>query len=272
MNLQEQISRIQSMMNLLVEDEQPEGKVKNISGYDLSKVTIPKMEIGQYPISFYFNNGKTKFKATAILDGGFVYHSFRSQLGDTQIYKHNQSDFEESLKNNTETPSQIETIMGPISYREKPSKKYEKLDSAIKDASKKIKTASQVDVTNIPKIDLTTTMQGKSYVLDFWASFCGPCISKIKTLLNPLNQELSSSGLTFFYYSVDSDTQQLKEYVDSNLSYGVHAFDPTGFESEALKTYGLDGIPRTFFVDKNGNMYKLPSKLQEAKDLITKYL
>jgi hypothetical protein len=59
------------------------------------------MEIGQYPISFYFNNGKTKFKATAILDGGFVYHSFRSQLGDMQIYKHNQSDFEEALKNNT---------------------------------------------------------------------------------------------------------------------------------------------------------------------------
>ena len=274
MNLQENIRRIRQMMGILTEDEvtPTTPKVINVSGYDLSKVDIPKTPIGQYPISFYYKNDYVKQKTTAILDGGFVYFMVRDSLGQKNIYKVDKAEFETALTEKQNTPEALEVIQGPAESKDKPSKQYKTLEDKIISQGKTLKNNSEIDLTNVPKIDLTTTMQGKTYVFDIWASFCSPCKKKINEILNPLNTELSPSGLTFFYYSVDSDFRQLKEYVDENLSYATHAFDNKGFNSDIFKTYNIQGIPRTYFVDKDGNLYTFPETLQEAKDLILQHL
>lgn len=275
MNLQEQLNRAKQLMGLLTEDEvtaTTTSKVINVSGYDLSKVNVTKTPVGQYPISFYYKNDYVKQNTTAILEGGFVYFMVSDSLGQRNIYKVDKAQFETALTEKQNTPEALEVIQGPKDSKDKPSKEYKKLEEKIISQGRTIKNNSEIDLTNIPKIDLTTTMQGKAYVFDIWASFCAPCKKKINEVLNPLNTELSPSGLTFFYYSVDSDVRQLKEYVDENLSYATHAFDNKGFESDIFKTYNIQGIPRTYFVDKEGNLYTFPETLQEAKDLILQHL
>jgi thiol-disulfide isomerase/thioredoxin len=274
MNLQENIHRIKQIMGLLTEDEviPTTSKVINVSGYDLSKVNVPKIPVGQYPISFHYKTDYVKQKTTAILDDGFVYFMVGDSLGQENIYKVDKGQFEAALTEKQNTPEPLEIIKGPVVSTDKPSKMYKKLKHKIISQSNSIKNNSEIDLTNVPKIELTTTMQGKSYVFDIWASFCAPCRKKINEVLNPLNNELSLSGLTFFYYSVDRDIIQLKEYVEDNLNYATHAFDNKGFESDIFKTYNILGIPRTYFVDKDGNLYTLPETLEKAKDLIIQHL
>lgn len=274
MNLQENIQRIKQMMGLLTEEETPTTtkKVINVSGYDLSKVPNSTPPVGEYPTTYYFNNGWVKQRTTAILDNGFVYFMVMDPLGQKNIYKLDKTQFETSITEKQKTPSPLQVLEGPTDSKDKESKEYKNIKEKIISQSKTLDNKTELDLTNIPKIDLTTTMQGKTYILDIWASFCGPCKKKINEILNPLNSELSSSGLTFFYYSVDTDITQLKEYATENLSYATHAFDNKGFQSDILKTYGIQGIPRTYFVDKEGNMYDLPDTLEEAKTLILQHL
>lgn len=272
MNLQENIQRIRQMMGLLLEEETPTTtKVINVSGYDLSKVTITPIPIGQYPRTFNYSNKWVSMKTTAILDNGFVYFMLRDSLMQESIYKLDKAEFEKSLTENLPTPSPLERIEGPENPEDKESKEFKNLKNKISSQSQNLSKNTEVDLSNIPKIDLTV-MQGKPFILDIWATFCGPCKNKINQVLNPLNSELSSSGLTFFYYSVDRDIEQLKEYATQNLSYATHAFDNQGFNSQIIKTYNIQGIPQTYFVDKEGNMYDLPDTLEEAKSLITQHL
>ena len=288
MNLQENISRIKSMMGLLTEEnvEPTTQKVVNISGYDLSKVVIPQPPIGEYPISFYYKTDSKKLKTTAILNNGFVYFKLTEKLevpaqyelilrtinGHSRIYKLDKTQFETSLKDITNTPNPLEIIEGPMTTSDKPTEKFKKLEELIKQGDINLPEDLEPDLTNTPKIELTTTMQGKSYVLDIWATFCAPCKKKIDEIMTPLNTELSSSGLTFFYYSVDRNVRQLKEFADDKLSYATHAFDNVTGNSEILAKYGITSIPKSYFVDKEGNLYNLPETLQEAKDLILQHL
>ena len=274
MNLQENINRIKQVMGLITEDtvDPTQPKVINVSGYDLSKVVVPELPIGQYPISFYYKTDYRKQKTTAILKDGFVYFMIKDDLGQDRIFKLDKTQFETSLKDKTNTPNSLEVIEGPIVSDDKPSREFKKLKELINQGNRNLPADAEPDITNVPKIDLTTTMQGKSYILDIWATFCGPCKKKIDEILTPLNNELASSGLTFFFYSVDSDVRRLKEFADDNLSYATHAFDNKVWDSEIFTLYKILSIPKTYFVDKEGNLYTLPQTLQEAKDLILKHL
>jgi thiol-disulfide isomerase/thioredoxin len=276
------------MMGIITEDDTTPTtqKVVNISGYDLSKVVIPQPPIGEYPISFYYKTDSKKLKTTAILNNGFVYFKLtekpevpvqyqlilRSIHGTPRIYKLDKTQFETSLKDITNTPNPLEIIEGPMNTSNKPTEKFKKLEELIKQGDINLPKDLEPDLTNTPKIELTTTMQGKSYVLDIWATFCGPCKKKIDEIMTPLNTELASSGLTFFYYSVDSNVRQLKEFADDKLSYATHAFDDKGGYNEILSKYGITSIPKSYFVDKEGNLYDLPETLQEVKDLILQHL
>ena len=274
MNLQENIQRIKSMMGLLKEEnvETTTEKVITVSGYDLSKVVIPQPPIGKYPISFYYKTDYNKVKTTAILNNGFVYFKLTDELGQSSIYKLDKTQFETSLKDMTNTPNHLERIEGPIDRSDKPKRQFRKLEELIKQGDRNLPVDSEPDLTNTPKIELTTIMQGKPYVLDIWATFCAPCRKKIDEIMTPLNTELVSSGLTFFYYSVDSDVRRLKEFADDKLSYATHAFDNKVWDSEIFAKYKIISIPKSYFVDKEGNLYDLPETLQEAKDLILQHL
>ena len=104
----------------------------------------------------------------------------------------------------------------------------------------------------------------KAVLIDFWATWCPPCVDEIPTIKRIAetysNQELEVVGV-----SLDRDEQALRNFVKKEKLNYVQVFDQERARS-ITKSYGVWGIPSVFLVDKNGviNAMKLRGNRTEA--------
>ena len=90
--------------------------------------------------------------------------------------------------------------------------------------------------------------RGKGVLLNFWASWCGPCRYEMP-FLQRVYEERSGQGLVILSVNVGESQSKVKEFMESsNLSF-LTLLDTS--EKVALK-YNIRAIPTTFFIDKDG--------------------
>ena len=93
----------------------------------------------------------------------------------------------------------------------------------------------------------------KLLLLDFWASWCGPCRAEFPHL-KKLHAQYGNKGLKIIGVNLDSDREAaLKAAQESGLDY-PHVFDGKGWSSEIAALYRVRGIPATFLMDKDLNI------------------
>jgi len=91
----------------------------------------------------------------------------------------------------------------------------------------------------------------KVTLLEFWASWCGPCRKENPTLLSVYNK-YKDSGFNIVSVSLDkSKASWQKAVTDDGLPW-IHINDLKGDENKAKIIYGVSGIPDNFLIDKNG--------------------
>ena len=90
----------------------------------------------------------------------------------------------------------------------------------------------------------------KAVLIDFWATWCPPCIDEIPTIKS-IAETYRDQGLEVVGVSLDREEKALRDFVkEEKLNY-VQVFDEE--KSDAIaKSYGVWGIPSVFLVDKNG--------------------
>ena len=110
---------------------------------------------------------------------------------------------------------------------------------------------------------------GKPIILNFWASWCGPCKMEMPEIQKFYEQY--GDQIHFLLVSVDESVDTAKAFVsDSGYTFPVY-FDTT---SEGAYTYGASSIPLTFFIDAEDNLtaYYMgamsQSILQQGVDMI----
>ncbi|MBL4826489.1 MAG: TlpA family protein disulfide reductase [Spongiibacteraceae bacterium] len=92
--------------------------------------------------------------------------------------------------------------------------------------------------------------RGNVVLINFWASWCGPCRQEMP-LLEKIQKKYSKLGFTILGVNVDNDSSKADSILkDIPVSFPV-LYDPEGTVS---KLYNVSAMPTTIIVDRNGNM------------------
>ena len=95
-------------------------------------------------------------------------------------------------------------------------------------------------------------LKGKLVLLDFWASWCGPCRRENPAVVKLYNK-YKSKGFEVFSVSLDQDRDRwIKAIKDDGLLWPSHVSDLRFWQNEAAKLYGVQSIPNTVLIDKEG--------------------
>jgi thiol-disulfide isomerase/thioredoxin len=93
-------------------------------------------------------------------------------------------------------------------------------------------------------------LQGKVVLLDFWATWCGPCREALPHIRN-VSKKFAGEPLVILSVSLDSDEQKWKKFVAENEMTWPQYRDG-GFTGSVAKLFAVTAIPHTFTIDADG--------------------
>lgn len=99
-----------------------------------------------------------------------------------------------------------------------------------------------------------SSLRGKYVLIDFWASWCGPCRKENPNVVR-MYQKYKDKGFEIYSVSLDRDKASWVKAIEAdNLSWPNHVSDLKYWQSEGAKIYGVSSIPATFLIGPDGKI------------------
>ena len=107
--------------------------------------------------------------------------------------------------------------------------------------------------------------KGKVVLVDFWATWCMPCVLELPQVQQAY-EKFHSKGFEIVGVSLDEDKGKLEQFIEQKKMPWPEFFDGKRWENKLAVKYGVDSTPTGYLLDRNG---KIIAKLASADDLET---
>ena len=108
--------------------------------------------------------------------------------------------------------------------------------------------------------------KGQVVLLDFWASWCAPCIGDLPDLLR-IKKKAADKPLVFLNLSLDTDEAAWREAIDKHEIEGVHV-RADGWGADVAKSYQVNSLPSYYLVDSQGLIVERLRILRNTDEIV----
>jgi peroxiredoxin len=114
-------------------------------------------------------------------------------------------------------------------------------------------------------------IKGKTVLLEFWSSWCGPCRKENPNLVKTY-EKFKPKGFEIFAVSLDEDKNSWLKAIEKDSLNWKHVSDLKGDGNEASLIYGINGIPDNFLIAENGKIIGRNLRGEELNQKLTEIL
>jgi thiol-disulfide isomerase/thioredoxin len=126
-------------------------------------------------------------------------------------------------------------------------------------------TAADGSEVNLAKL------RGKVVLLDFWASWCGPCMAEVPHVV-AVYEKLHAKGFEIIGVNLDQDRAAMDTAIGKTGMTWKQNFDGKGWQNELAQRFGIRSIPATWLFDKQGKLREIGLRGQELENGVERLL
>jgi thiol-disulfide isomerase/thioredoxin len=102
-------------------------------------------------------------------------------------------------------------------------------------------------------------MKGKVVLIDFWATWCGPCVAEFPHVKEAFEKN-HPKGFEIVGVSLDQEKESLTQFVSGHNMAWPQYFDGQGWDNKLAGQFGITSIPAMWLIDKKGNLRDLHAR------------